>query len=91
VTDTLWGASFGSILAGNPINSYVIGKGLLDAGVGLASVTAFIFTWVSVGLLQLPVEIKALGSRFALVRTAVAFALAIPIGLCTACLLSVFT
>ena len=91
ITDTLWGASFGSILAGNPVNGYVIGKGLLDAGVGLAGVTAFIFTWVSVGLVQLPVEIKALGARFALVRTAVAFALSIPVGLCTAYLVSVIT
>jgi len=91
ITDTLWGASFGSILAGNPVNGYVIGKGLLDAGVGLAGVTAFIFTWVSVGLVQLPVEIKALGARFAIVRTAVAFALSIPVGLCTAYLVSVIT
>ena len=91
IIDTLWGASFGSILAGNPVNSYVIGKGLLDAGVGLAGVTAFIFTWVSVGLVQLPVEVKALGTRFAIVRTAAAFALSIPIGLCTAYLLSLIT
>jgi predicted Fe-Mo cluster-binding NifX family protein len=41
--DTLWGACFGSIFAGNPINSYVIGE-LLKYGVSLFAVTAFIVT-----------------------------------------------
>ncbi len=89
--DTLWGACFGSVLAGNAVNSYVIGKGLLDAGVGLAGVTAFIFTWVSVGLVQLPVEVSALGARFAIIRTLVAFALSIPVALCTAVLVGLIT
>ena len=54
VLDTLWGACFGSILAGNPINSYVIGAALLDNGISLFAVTAIIITWVTVGLVQLP-------------------------------------
>jgi len=82
--DAFLGAVFGSVLAGNPVNSYVIGKGLLDVGVGLVGVTGFILTWVTVGLVQLPAEAAALGFRFALTRAAVAFALAIPI----ACLAS---
>jgi len=82
--DAFWGALFGSILAGNPINSYVMGRGLLDVGVSLAGAAAFIFTWASVGLVQLPAEISALGSKFAFVRAAVAFLLSIPIALCTA-------
>jgi len=91
VTDTFWGACFGSVLAGNAVNSYVIGKGLLDTGVGLAGVIAFIFTWVSVGLVQLPVEIEALGARFAIVRTVVAFVFSIPVALSTACLVGLVT
>jgi predicted Fe-Mo cluster-binding NifX family protein len=71
--DTLWGASFGSILAGNPINSYVIGGELLKNGVSLFAVTALILTWVTVGLVQLPAEVAALGRKFALVRTAISF------------------
>ncbi len=67
----------GSILAGNPINSYVIGKNLLDIGIGLSGVTALLLTWVSVGLIQLPVESKALGIRFALVRNIAGFMVAI--------------
>jgi len=83
VTDTLWGACFGSILAGNPINSYVIGTTLLEEGVSLFAVAAVIFTWVSVGLVQLPAEVSALGGRFAIARNVTAFVLSVPIGLLT--------
>lgn len=58
----------GSILAGNPVNSYVIGDSLLTAGVGLAGVLALLLTWVNVALIQLPLEAAALGWRFAIVR-----------------------
>ena len=77
ILDSFWGACMGSILTGNPINSYVIGKNLLDIGVGLSGVTALLLTWVSVGLIQLPVESKALGLRFALVRNIAGFIMAI--------------
>jgi len=53
VLDTLLGAFFGSILAGNAINSYIIGGELLEYGVSLFTVTALIITWVTVGLVQL--------------------------------------
>ena len=89
VLDALVGAVSGSVLTGNPVNSYVIGKGLLDVNVGLAGVSAFILTWVTVGVVQLPAEISALGLRFALVRTAAAFALSIPIACLTVWLMGV--
>ena len=80
--DTLWGACAGSLLAGNPVNSYVIGQTLLDMGVGWCGVTALMLSWVGVGLVQLPAEIKALGMRFAVIRSGTAFAvilLAVPL------------
>jgi len=73
--DTLWGACFGSIFAGNPINSYVIGGELLKYGISLFAVTALIITWVTVGLVQLPAEIAALGR--------LSFILSIPIAIIT--------
>jgi len=73
--DTLRAACFGSILAGNPINSYVIGRELLKHGASLFAVTALIIMWVTVGLVQLPAEIAALGRKFALVRNAISFVL----------------
>ena len=81
VVDTLLGACLGSILAGNPINSYVIGGELLKHGISLFAVTAFIVTWVTVGMVQLPAEIAALGKKFAIIRNALCFILAIPIAM----------
>jgi len=75
--DTVWGACAGSIVTGNPINSYVIGETLLNLGVSLFGVTALMLSWVSVGLVQLPAEISALGIRFAVVRNSAAFLIAI--------------
>jgi predicted Fe-Mo cluster-binding NifX family protein len=86
--DTLWGACFGSILAGNPINSYVIGGELLKYDISLFAVTAFIITWVTVGLVQMPAEIAALGRRFALLRNGLSFILSIPIAIITVLILN---
>ena len=86
--DTLWGACFGSIFAGNPINSYVIGGELLKYDVSLFAVTALIITWVTVGLVQLPAEIAAFGKRFALLRNGLSFLLAIPIAIMTVLILN---
>jgi predicted Fe-Mo cluster-binding NifX family protein len=81
--DTLWGACFGSILAGNPINSYIIGGALLRYDISLFAITALIIAWVTVGLVQLPAEIAALGNRFALLRNGLSFILSIPIAIIT--------
>ena len=86
--DTLGGACFGSIFAGNPINSYVIGGELLKYGVSLFAVTAFIITWVTVGLVQMPAEIAAFGKRFALLKNGLSFVLATPVGILTVMILN---
>jgi len=91
ILDTLWGACLGSIIAGNPVNSYIIGGELLKHGVSLFAVTALIITWVTVGLVQLPAEMAALGRRFALVRNAICFILAVPIALMTVVILNIVT
>jgi predicted Fe-Mo cluster-binding NifX family protein len=81
--DTFFGACLGSLIAGNPVNSYVIGGELLEFGVGLFGVTAFILAWVNVGLIQLPAESAALGWRFALVRNGLSFVLSMLIAALT--------
>jgi len=91
VLDTFLGAFFGSILAGNPINSYVIGGELLEYGVSLFTVTALIITWVTVGLVQLPIEIATLGKRFALLRNGISFILSLPIAIITVFLVNLFS
>lgn len=88
--DSFIGAFAGSFFAGNPINSYIIGKELLEQGASLVAVTALIIAWVNVGLVQLPAEIAALGFRFALVRNIVSFFLSIIIAVLTAGTLFLF-
>jgi len=66
--DVLTGAGLGSIAAGHPLASYLLGGELMAAGVSLLAVTALIVSWVTVGFLQLPAEIMLLGKRFAIYR-----------------------
>ena len=81
--DTVLGSVIGSISAGNPITSYIIGGELLKEGVSLSAATAFIVTWVTVGLVQLPAEASILGKRFALARNILSFILAIFVSIAT--------
>jgi predicted Fe-Mo cluster-binding NifX family protein len=81
--DIFWGNILGSVLTTNPVNSYVIGQTLLEKGVSLYAVTALISAWVTVGVVQLPVEIDALGCRFALVRNGLFFIVSMVIALLT--------
>ena len=89
--DTLIGSVLGSISAGNPITSYIIGGELLKEGVSLFAVTAFILTWVTVGIIQLPVEASVLGKRFAITRNILSFILAIVVAIATVLTLRIFT
>jgi uncharacterized membrane protein YraQ (UPF0718 family) len=77
LVDPLIGAVVGSITCGNPITSYVIGGELLDQGISLIAIIAFIVSWVTVGIIQVPVEGVMLGKRFAIVRNAVSFVLSV--------------
>lgn len=81
ILDPLVGAVLGSVAAGNPITSYIIGGELMDQGVGILAVTAFIVAWVTVGLVQLPAESMILGRRFALVRNGASFVSAVLIAI----------
>ncbi len=87
ILDSFLGALIGGVAAGNPVNSYVIGSELLSQGVSLVAVVAFIISWVTVGVIQLPAEAMLLGKRFALVRNLISFVFAIVISILTVLLL----
>lgn len=87
--DPLLGAILGSISAGNPITSYVLGGELLNYGVSLLAVTAFLLTWITVGVIQLPAESLMLGKRFAIARNVISFLTAIIIAVLTVVTLSI--
>ncbi|MEA2035958.1 MAG: hypothetical protein U9O94_00510 [Nanoarchaeota archaeon] len=87
--DSFVGGVIGSILAGNPITSYIIGGEFLKQGISLLAVTAFLVAWVTVGLVQLPAESMLLGKKFAIVRNITAFVFAIIVAVITTAVLSV--
>jgi len=89
VRDTFIGTLIGSISAGNPITSYIIGGELLNKGVSLFAVTAFIVAWVTVGIIQYPAEMDFLGKRFATLRNVLSFILAILVSIATVTILKV--
>ncbi|MBW3006415.1 permease, partial [Candidatus Woesearchaeota archaeon] len=71
--DSFIGSAVGSVLAGSPITSYIIGGELLAQGISMTAVTAFIVAWVTVGIVQLPAEAMLLGKKFAITRNICAF------------------
>ena len=73
LVDTLIGTLSGAAAAGNPIVSYLIGGELLDQGISLYAVTAFLLSWVTLGFTQLPAEIEVFGGRFTLYRNILSF------------------
>jgi uncharacterized membrane protein YraQ (UPF0718 family) len=89
ISDPVVGAALGSAAAGNPVTSYVIGGELLDTGISLAAVTAFIVAWVTVSVIQLPMEVDILGKRFAAARNLSGFVAAVIIAILTEGTLSV--
>ena len=85
--DSFIGSLIGSISAGNPITSYIFGGEMLSQGVGLVAVTAFLVSWVTVGLIQLPAESTILGKKFAILRNIVAFIFSIIVAIITVLIL----
>jgi hypothetical protein len=88
--DVLIGAGLGSIAAGHPLASYLLGGELLAGGVSLLAVTALIVSWVTVGFVQLPAEMLLLGKRFAIYRNITNFVLAVLVAFFTVFSLGLF-
>jgi len=87
LSDTLIGTGVGAISVGQPFLSYAIGGELLDEGVSLYAVTAFILSFVTLGLIQLPLEWSLFGTRFTLLRNILSFIFALLISLATVSIL----
>lgn len=81
--DSIIGSAIGSISTGPPITSYIIGGELLKEGVSLIAVTAFMLAWVTVGIIQFPLESIMLSVKFALIRNASSFLFSIIVAILT--------
>jgi len=88
ILDSIIGSAIGSISTGPPITSYILGGEFLKGGVSIIGVTAFMVAWVTVGLVQFPVESIILGTKFALVRNIISFISSIIVAIITVFLLS---
>lgn len=89
-SDTLLGTITGGVSVGTPVVSYVISGELLSSGVSLYAVTAFILSWVSLGVVQLPLEFELFGKRFTILRNLFSFVAAIVVTLLTVMTLGLF-
>ena len=83
VVDTLIGTVAGGIAVGQPIVSYILSGELLDQGISIYAVTAFVLAWVTLGVVQLPLEADVLGLRFTIYRNLLAFAATILVSIAT--------
>jgi hypothetical protein len=81
ILDPLMGALMGSASFGIPITSYITGGELLNSGINLMAVTAFMLAWTTVGVVMLPLEISTLGKKFAITRNVINFLFSIVIAI----------
>ena len=81
--DTLIGTIIGAISVGQIFVSYIIGGELAANGISFYAVTAFILSFVTLGLIQLPLEYSLFGIRFTVIRNLLSFLFAMFIAFLT--------
>jgi len=83
INDTLVGTAAGALSVGQPFLSYIISGELLQEGISMYAVTAFILSFVTLGVIQLPLEFSIFGARFTLIRNILSFIFALLIAYLT--------
>lgn len=83
LADTLVGILAGAISVGQPFLSYIISGELLQEGISMYAITAFILSFVTLGVIQLPMEFSIFGARFTLIRNILSFLFAFIIAFVT--------
>jgi uncharacterized membrane protein YraQ (UPF0718 family) len=75
----VFAALLGAVLFLPAIIAFPLARSLQDMGAGVMAIAAFITTLTMIGFVFLPLEIKELGRRFALIRNGLSFAAALAI------------
>jgi len=75
------GGLVGAVAIGPPVAAFPIAGSFIEMGAWPPAAAAFIVSWVSVGVLSLPVEAHVFGWRFALWRNLITLVAALLIGL----------
>jgi len=86
-TGIIIGALTGAVMMSPAATSYPIGQYLLAHNASYSLVAAFLFTWVGIGVVALPLEFKFLGKKFTLLRNSFTFIAAILLALLMGALL----
>lgn len=71
----------GAVSIGPPLAAYPLAKTLLNSGAWPPAIAAFVFSWITIGIITLPFEATTFGVRFALVRNGISFIAAMLCGL----------
>lgn len=74
-------ALLGAVLHVPSLISFPLAASLLESGASITSVAVFITSLTMIGVVTLPLEIKILGKKMALLRNGISFGIAIVIGL----------
>jgi uncharacterized membrane protein YraQ (UPF0718 family) len=74
-------ALFGSVLHIPSLIAFPLAASVLENGASIVAVAAFITTLTMIGLLTLPLEIKELGKKMAVLRNGLSFIFAVIIAL----------
>ena len=72
-------AALGSVLPIPAIISFPLAASLLQSGASTTTIATFVTTLTMIGVLTLPLEIKALGKKMAFLRNGLSFIIAIAI------------
>jgi uncharacterized membrane protein YraQ (UPF0718 family) len=75
------GGLVGAVAIGPPVAAFPIAGSFIDTGAWPPAAAAFIVSWVSVGVMTMPVEAHVFGWRFTLWRNVITFIAALLIGL----------
>lgn len=89
-TDILLATFAGAVSVGQGIISYVIAGELLEQGVSLFALSAFVLSWVTLGIVQLPAEASMFGLRFTIIRNTLALFITMLVSYFTVITLVVF-
>lgn len=64
----IFGELTGAIMMGPVASGYPIGKYLLENGASVSLISAFLLSWVLIGIVSITIEFKELGVKFAISR-----------------------
>ncbi len=91
IKDTVIGTFAGAIAVGQAMISYIIGGELLQQGISMYAVSAFILAWVTLGIVQLPAEAEVFGLKFTIYRNILAFVFTIIVSTATVFILNLLS